>query len=295
MKLSSVTTSQLEYLVAALDHPTWRDAAAAVGVTPSALSQGIGELERRLGLPLFDRQGRRRTPNPEAERVRFHAERMLAELRELGRWADEVRDGAVGQLSVGMIDTAAIHHFGDTLVAFRERQPELAVRLVVQSSNHLLDRLRAGELDAVVAVDPDDEAEFDTTSLLDEALHVYAPPGAQVGAPSDWGPWVGFPASSRTRSRAAAALRRQGAGYEVVAESSQPAVLREMVRLGMGWCVLPASDAEVEPHALVRAIEQPLSHRTLTLVTRMGRPETPALSRLVGDLTETAARSAARR
>ena len=70
MNLPAVTTSQLEYFVAALDAPTWRDAASRVGVSPSALSQGIAELERRLGITLFDRDGRRRVPTTAAAEVR---------------------------------------------------------------------------------------------------------------------------------------------------------------------------------------------------------------------------------
>ncbi len=292
-KLAGISTSHLEYLLAALAHDTWRDAALAVGVTPSALSQGIAELERRLGLTLFDRQGRRRVPTPEAHHVSHFATRMLAELRELSRWAEEVRSGAIGELSIGMIDTAAIHHFGDALVDFRRDNPELSVRLFVQPSNRLLDLLRAGEVDAVVAVSPPDDERFVANELISEPLYAYAPPDGQTSptrvaeAPSAWGPWVGFPADSRTRALIASNLRRRGVNYDVVAESSQPAVLREMVHLGMGWCVLPQTDAETEPHALARALDEPIAERVLTLVRRADRVPSPALQGLI-DVLEAA-------
>ncbi|MBP7596286.1 MAG: LysR family transcriptional regulator, partial [Candidatus Microthrix sp.] len=48
------------YLRAAARAPSWTEAAAQLGVTQSALSQGIAELERRLGITLFERLGRRR-------------------------------------------------------------------------------------------------------------------------------------------------------------------------------------------------------------------------------------------
>ncbi|NDH24087.1 MAG: LysR family transcriptional regulator [Actinobacteria bacterium] len=51
---------QLEYLLAVSRSATWAEAAASLGVTPSALSQGLAELERRVGVPIFDREGRRR-------------------------------------------------------------------------------------------------------------------------------------------------------------------------------------------------------------------------------------------
>ena len=284
MNVAPITPSQLEYLLAALDHPTWRAAAESVGVSPSALSQGIGELERRLGIPLFEREGRQRVPTPEATRVKVHAEAVLAELRALTRWAREVRDGTTGQVAIGMIDTAAIHHFGDVLMAFRHDHPDVALRLIVQSSNRLLELLRGGEIDAAVAVDPDDDPRLTADPLLDESLYAYAPPGVAVGPPATWGPWVGFPSSSRTRAITAARLRRLGVDYDVVAESSQPTVLREMVNLGMGWCVLPPTDAETEPHALTPAVAEPIATRTLTLVRRADREPSPSLSALLDNL-----------
>lgn len=281
VSLPDIRSAQFEYLAAALKYDTWREAAEAAGVTPSALSQGIAQVERRLNLTLFERQGRRQVATPEANVVNAFGERILAEFKGLARWAADAREGAVGTLSIGMIDTAAIHHFGDTLVEFGRAHPELEVRLVVEPSNGLLTRLRAGEVDAVVAVEPKPDERIELVPLIEEPLYVYAPPGVAVGRPGDWGPWVGFPPSSRTRARIVSALRSRGAGYDVIAESSQPAVLREMVQLGMGWCVLCETDAESEPHALARAHRDPIAHRTLALGVRRDRNPSPALSRLL--------------
>ena len=295
MKLVNVTTSQLEYLVAAIAESTWKEAAANVGVSPSALSQGIAELERRLGVRLFDKQGRRRMPTAEAMAALAHETRILAELRELSRWAQQARGGGVGQLSIGMIDTAAIHHFGDTLVGFRRDHPTLTVRLLVQPSNALLDQLRAGEVDAIVCVDPDPDDRFVLEPLIGEPLYVYAPPDVTIGAPKTWGPWVSFPAESRSRSLMARRLRAQGIPFEVIAESSQPAVLKEMVRLGMGWTVLASVDAETAPHPLHRATNEPIAERMLTLVRRADRIPNPALAALLGQLRATAEQPAAKK
>lgn len=281
MKLANVSVSQLEYLVAAIEAPTWKEAAAEVGVSASAFSQGIAELERRLGVPLFDRQGRQRVPRPEATVAAEHGIRILAELRSLTRWADELREGGVGQLTIGMIDTAAVHHFGDALMSFRQSHPDVTLRLLVQPSASLLDALRAGEVDAIVCVRPEPDDELSITPLLAESLHVYAPPGISIGPPESWGPWVSFPADSRTRALVGRALRPRGITFNVVAESSQPAVLREMVQLGMGWTALAAVDAEREPHALRRAVEAPVAERVLALCRRADREPSAALQRLV--------------
>ena len=75
--LPDLTIRQLEYLVAVADEPTWAVAAQRVGVSPSALSQGLAELERRLGLTLFESVGRRRVLRSSASPVLDHARRVL--------------------------------------------------------------------------------------------------------------------------------------------------------------------------------------------------------------------------
>ena len=81
---------QLEYLVAVADHSTWAAAAASIGVTAPALSQGLADLERRLGVQLFDRQGRRRVLTDLAEPVLQHARTMQTMSHDLARWAERV-------------------------------------------------------------------------------------------------------------------------------------------------------------------------------------------------------------
>lgn len=286
--VNSPSPTQLAYLVAAIDHGGWTEAAASVGVSTSAFVQGLTELERRLGVVLFEKEGRRRVATIDGEVAASHARNVLGAMSSLDRWAEQTRHGDVGQIRAGLIDTAAVHHFGEALVRFRTLHPELAVRLAVRPSAELFERLSSGDLDVVVAVPPTTTDGLVTRPLVSEPLHVYAPPDAHVGDPSTWGPWVAFPADSRTRGLVAAALGQLGTDFTVVGESSQPAVLREMVRLGMGWTVLSAVDAEREPHALRRAVDDPVAARVLTLAHRADRRPSAALERFIAMLVSEA-------
>ncbi|MCC5950549.1 MAG: LysR family transcriptional regulator [Acidimicrobiia bacterium] len=271
-RLPNITVTQLEYLEAVGATPTWSEAASQLGVTISALSQGLAELERRVGLPLFERQGRRRRPTPAAEVVRTHAATVLASTRDVARWARATRQGHDGGLRVGMIDAAAIHHFPDALARFRSERPDVDLRLRVAPSGALLDELSRAELDIVVCVDPGDDDRLDRRALLEEELHVYAPGDLVARPPHDRpGPWVTFPEGSHTRAIIAAALAARGDDFEVVAESNQPEVLREMVRVGMGWSVLPTwVVAQADPGPPLRAEATPLAVRPLVAVRRAG-------------------------
>ncbi|MGA0870445.1 MAG: LysR family transcriptional regulator, partial [Planctomycetota bacterium] len=107
-QLPDISIRQLEYLVAVADHPTWAVAAESVGVSASALSQGLAEFERRLGVDLFERDGRRRSIRPSVGPVLDHARQVLALTGDLAGWAARIRTAASGSVRVGMIDVAAV-------------------------------------------------------------------------------------------------------------------------------------------------------------------------------------------
>ena len=276
--LPNLSVQQLEYFVAVHEAPTWADAAANVGVTPSALSQGLSELERRLGVPLFARDGRRRVPTEAAGVVLDHAHSVLARTQDLTRWAERRRAGTTGAVRVGMIDAAATIYCAAGMAAFRTERPEVAVRLQVSPSGELLRELAAGHLDVVVCVAPSALPEgVAATPLLDEDLAVYAPVG---GRPRAWGPWVTYPVGSETRALVVEALRRHGKSVDVVAESHQPEVLAQMVALGLGWSVLPVAQLERSGVVLQRVGDEPFVKRTLLVARRADGPADPTVDAL---------------
>ena len=285
--LPNLTVQQLEYMVAAAASPTRAAAAAGLGVTPSALTQGLAELERRVGVPLFERHGRQTRLRPQAAEVLAHARRVVAETRDLARWAETRRSGSAGTVRLGTIDAVAVHHRAAAIRRHRRVSPDLDLRLTVAPSGALLDSLRVGDLDLVVCVESaDPPVGIDTVICLEEPLHAYAPDGAAVGAPATWGPWVTYPDGSHTRSVIAAGLIAVGAPFEVVAESNQPDVLREMVRLGMGWAVLPEAQAEAGVESLERVRRLPIGVRRLVVARRSGAPPDAAVEALATVLVE---------
>lgn len=184
-----VTTQQLEYLLAVDRAATWADAAADVGVTPSALSQGIAELERRLGIGLFERDGRRRVPTRDHAEVLRYAEQTVAATRDLARWVDERRGGRSGRIRLGLIDAAATHHCRDVLREYRDARPDVDLHLTVGPSRSLLEALGRAELDLAVCIQPPETPPgVAITPVLDDPLAVLAPPGSTASRLPTGGP-----------------------------------------------------------------------------------------------------------
>jgi DNA-binding transcriptional LysR family regulator len=243
--LPDISIRQLEYLVAVAECDTWAEAATSVGVSASALSQGLGELERRVGVRLFEPEGRRRVLRRAAEPVLHHARQVVSLTGDLMAWSQRVQGGRRGTVRVGMVDVAAVVHFPQILAAFRSERPEVDLVLNVAPSASLIADLQRGALDLVVCVEPPAEAPgIELEPLFTEPLAVFAPPGSSIGQPSGWGPWVLFPEGSHTRAQTERTLAAAGAPLRIAAESHQPDVLRQMVHLGIGWTVLPVSQAD---------------------------------------------------
>lgn len=281
--LPDISIRQLEYLVAIADSPTWSVAAASVGVSPSALSQGVAELERRLGIDLFEPVGRRRVLRASAAPVLDHARQVVALTRDVVTWADRLRSARSGAVRLGMIDVAAVVHHPEVVRAFRSERPDVQLVLSVAPSGALLDALRSGELDLAVCVEPPSPiAGIETEPLLAEPLSVMAPPGTRIGPPAGWGPWVLFPDSSHTRQQVEAALRVLGASVLIAAESHQPDVLLQMVHMGLGWTVLPAGAVGADAVTVGRK----LLERQIVLARRAGSVHDPAADELAERLRQ---------
>ncbi len=281
---------QLAYLREVARSPTWTDAAERLGVTQPALSQGLGELERRLGIDLFERRGRNRVLTDAAQPLVELAEQVLVTADDLSAMARRVASGSSGPLRVGMIDVAALHTLPSAITGFRSDHPDVELRLSVAPSSRLLRRLRAAELDLAVVVRPNvTPPGVDLFPLVEEELRVYAPEDApRRRAASSWGPWAMYPQGSTTRSIIERALRRAGAPLELVSESDNPDVLRQMVRLGLGWAVLPRSEAETGPDPLRPYRREPIATRELVVARRTTAPWDPRAESFVA-LARTAA------
>lgn len=275
--LPDLSIRQLEYLVAVSTAPSWSVAADSVGVSASALSQGLAELERRVGVPLFERNGRRRILRSGAEPVLAHARQVVALTGDLATWAERVRSGRSGRLRVGMIDAAAVGHYPETLRQFRADHGDLDFTLHVAPSGALLDLVEAGELDMVVCVAPPEASMrpgIELEELFVEPLAVFTPSGRLPRVSNRWGPWVLFAAGSHTRAVVEAALVELGAPLDIVAESNQPEVLRTMVSLGVGATALPMVQATgLGPGKVI-------AERRLVVATRRGAAGDPAVEAL---------------
>lgn len=271
MYLAGVSIRQLEYLAVVADLGSFGDAADELGVSQPALSQGLARLEGLIGAPLFEPDGRRRRLTPLGSDVAGYARRILGETKQLETELLARRDGTVGRLRVGMIDAAILYLLDGGVERFRLERTGVDLHLTVGDSGALLARLETFDLDLVYVVGPPEE--LVSAPIHEEPLFIYGPP-----LPADLrsATWVLYPNRSKTRRAIDHALASEGIEPRVVGESGNPRVLRQLVRLGMGWTVLPSDIAETGDNPLERR-SAPIGTRTLHAVWRPGAEEDPLI------------------
>jgi len=257
---------QLAYLREVARQGGLSRAADALHVSQPALSQAIAELERRLGVALFERAGRGRRPTAAGEEAIQFAGTVLALAEAFAHRLDAYRSGDRGPLSVGMIDAASLYVLPDVVRRFREEHPAVDLKVAVASSTELIRRLRSFALDLAFVVGPVEEPDLHAIEVLREPLYIYRATG-ETGDPGE-ASWVLYPDGSRTRTIIDGGFARIGIRPRVTLESGNPQVLRQMVTMGLGWSVLPPAIAEHEPAASGVQRGELLAERLLYVVRR---------------------------
>lgn len=123
-------------------HASFTRAAAELGVSPSALSQNLRTLEKRLGVRLLDRSTRRVGVTEIGQRFLLEARHGLATLAAAVGGLDELRDQPSGMLRLTLSRTAADLVVLPHLTPFLEAYP--AITLELDCDNALVDLVASG-------------------------------------------------------------------------------------------------------------------------------------------------------
>ncbi|MDE0194199.1 MAG: LysR family transcriptional regulator [bacterium] len=282
----NVSTRALAYLRKVAELSSFTEAARTFGISQPALSQSLSQLEQRLGVVLFEQDGRRRRLTEAGRMVADFAAEVLGRTGELETWIRSQQDGDAGRLRIGLTDAATLYLLPDALMIFRETHPGVELQLVVDSTSALCDLLARYDLDLIFAVGPPPEG-LTGEVLGTEELRVYAhstPATAEVAAAGGAPPLP--PEGSRTRALIEAGLAERGIEPAVTLTSQNPDVLRQVAAVGLAWTVLPEAVGADDPE-LVDVLGEAVAHRPLAMMRRESAPDdarVAALSRLARDM-----------
>ncbi|MEZ5598257.1 MAG: LysR substrate-binding domain-containing protein [Pseudomonadales bacterium] len=161
----------LRYLVAVADLKHFGHAAQACHVSQPTLSTQLKKLEETLDVVLIERTNKQVALSGVGEKIVAQARRVLREVDELSRIAEQHRDPFGGDLRLGVIPTVAPYLLPRILGPIRKRFPKLRIQLNEGQTADITVRLRAGELDAIVLALPYDDDQAEVRPLYREPFY----------------------------------------------------------------------------------------------------------------------------
>ncbi|WP_337006478.1 MULTISPECIES: LysR family transcriptional regulator [unclassified Microbacterium] len=146
--------------------------AAALHLTPSAVSQQLAALEREVGQALMVRTGRKLALTPAGRILSEHAEEINARLQIAEADLAAHSDGLLGQLRIGAFPTAISWVVAPAIVELRRHAPGIEVK-VVDAEAHMSHRmLMRGDIDATVSLEYESDPERDSPDVVKFPLYI---------------------------------------------------------------------------------------------------------------------------
>jgi LysR family transcriptional regulator, benzoate and cis,cis-muconate-responsive activator of ben and cat genes len=169
----------LRYFAAVARHLSFSRAAEELHVSQPPLSRQVQELEKELGVALFDRKGKRIELTQAGEFLSIEARRILDGIEMALRTASAIGGSESSSLKIGCVNFLMYATLPPLFEMLRERAPDLRLELSVMSTEAQERALRSGSIDLGFV------RSWITTGLIfepltEERLAVIFPAGSKV-------------------------------------------------------------------------------------------------------------------
>ena len=291
-----VELRHLRYFIAVAEELHFGRAAERLHVAQPGLSQQIRQLERLLGVDLFERTSRRVQLTAAGSLLLAEGRRALAQLERTLDRARQAGRGEIGRLSVASIGSATYDVVPAILREYRRRFPDVELVLRELSTPLQVNALRGGEIDVGFVRLPADTHDLVATRVRAETMHVMLPESHPLAARAEvplaalaTEPLIVFPASPRPSwaDTVLAACREAGFEPHVAQEAMESATVVSFVAAGIGVAPVPEGlRVLVRPGVVCRPVAAPAPTTYLAVVHRTGPlPATvEGLLGVIGDL-----------
>jgi LysR family transcriptional regulator, transcription activator of glutamate synthase operon len=265
-----VTLAELQHVTAAAEQ---------LHIAQPTLTRMLARLERRMGVTLFDRRGRRLALNTYGRIFYQHARRAQLELDSARRAIEDLTNPAVSEIRLGFLNS-----FGSTVVprllaAFRAASPRVTFALLEGAAESIGDLVESGSVDIGVVSPRPKKPTLAWRSLFRQRLGVAVPPGHRL---------TGNAAVSMTDLADEAFVAMQpGFGMRrlldelcaatqfqprIVLESANLSTNAGLVAAGLGISLMPIDGSDQAPGVSVLPLADADAYRDVGLIWNSGRP-----------------------
>ncbi|NQZ23334.1 MAG: LysR family transcriptional regulator [Colwellia sp.] len=149
-----ISIKQLHYALAIEKTLHFKKAAEACNVSQSALSTAINELEKQLGLIIFERNNKQVLVTQKGQLILNKAKRVKLALDELLQISQSDNLPFSSPMVIGVIPTIGPYLLPKVLPEVRHQYPSFKLKIIEEQSHILVGMVRTGELDAAILALP---------------------------------------------------------------------------------------------------------------------------------------------
>ncbi len=277
----------LRYFLAVARTGSFSRAAQEMHVTQPTVSSGIGELERALGVRLFNRGSRHVSLTMEGRSLVTYG-MQIQDLVEEAEDRLKRRDVQPGEgFQIGAIDAAVTYLLPDILKAYMRDYPEVALSVQVAPSRYLVEDLLLNRSEFAVISLPFTHPKIETVSIYQDSMplvagasHPFANRESVTLEEVASGPLILFHADSVSRKIVDEQFAEAGVSPGVVMEMRSPEAMRKLVEVGVGISFLPGLTVQESlTSGVLRevAVDGVAFRREIGVAWRQGRYFGPAI------------------
>jgi len=149
-----ISLKQLHYALAVEQTLHFKKAAEASNVSQSALSTAISELEKQLGVTIFERNNKQVLITNHGQLILDKARKVKLEIDELVQISQSNNKAFSSPMTLGVIPTIGPYLLPKVLPEVRKQFRDFKLKIIEEQSHVLIDMVRAGDIDAAILALP---------------------------------------------------------------------------------------------------------------------------------------------
>ena len=264
----------LRYFVTLAHVQHYTKAAEQLGITQPSLSHAIAQMEKELGLPLFEKTGRKTMLTRYGEEFLTCAELTLS---TLDAGIESIRRNAQGEglIRLGLLRTLGVEFIPRLAAEFLKENAPLNIQFTFHTgvTQDLLDGLAVGKYDLVFCSEPPFRLNVTAIPVQKQDLVLIVPKHHPLSSHltidlTETAPYpqIFFEKSSGIRSVVDKMFRQAEVEPQIAYETEEDQVIAGLVAQGFGIAVVPYMDLLLKLDLKILPIRSPASERELFMV-----------------------------
>lgn len=278
--LHAVTLRQMRAFLLTVEKSSASAAARLLGVSQSAVSQQLQELEKLLQVKLLERVGVRILPTQAGRALMAPVRQALSAVEQIEPAIAEFRSDGAGTIRLGTGATACIYFLPKPLARIRAQLPKLQVLVVTGNTDEIVNGVENGSIDVGLItgdlIRPNPMIHLE--EILVEDLVAIVPKASACQLPDMLRPrdlaslpLILFDPAGRTRDVINTWFQRDGVKPIAAMELGSIEAIKTLVGAGLGASLIPRLAAEMlGPDVVCRPIVEPIQRR-LCLALRVDK------------------------